>query len=580
MPSAPESRICQNCKQNFTIEPDDFGFYEKIAVPAPTWCPECRNQRRLSWRNERSLHKRKCDAPGHSEEIISMYRPGVGRVYDNAFWWGDAWDAMQYGRDYDFNKSFFQQYRELLGEVPLPNLSVINSTNSEYSNWTEFNKNCYLVFAAGLNENVRFANKSLDGKDTQDVLYIGHVELGYELVNCFNSYRLMFSANCKSCTDSAFLYECRDCNNCFGCTNLISKSYCLFNEQFSKEEYKKRLAEIDLGSFSTIQNLKKEFAERLLGGTIHRASRIVGSTNCTGNDINNSKNCKSCFDIFEDMEDSKFSVTTMKSKELYDSMGQWKMNFSYENVDNNVGTNVAFSITTYTSHDVRYCMSCHSSSNLFGCVGLRSKEYCILNKQYTPDEYRQLVEKIKIQMTNDKEFGEFFSPELSPFAYNETIAQEYFPLTKEQALAKDYRWLDPEAKHYQVTKQATDLPDHIRDVNESILTEVIGCENSPDASGSGSRPQASACTTAFKIIPQELQFYQRMNLPLPRLCPNCRHYARLAQRNPLKLWHRQCMCEQSHAHHEGKCSNEFETSYAPDRKETVYCETCYQAEVA
>ena len=34
-----------------------------------------------------------------------------------------------------------------------------------------------------------------------------------------------------------------------------------------------------------------------------------------------------------------------------------------------------------------------------------------------------------------------------------------------------------------------------------------------------------------------------------------------------------------HSHHKGKCPNEFETSYAPDRPEIVYCEQCYQAEV-
>ena len=588
-----ETKICKNCHSSFTITPDDFGFYEKIKILPPTWCPACRNQRRLSWRNERSLHKRKCDAPGHTEEMISMYAPGVGRVYDYKFWWGDEWDAMEYGRDYDFSKPFFAQFKELLSQVPVPSLSVVNSVNSDYSNWTEYNKNCYLVFAAGLNDNVRYANKSLEGKDTQDVLYIGHVELGFELVNCFNSYRLFYGLNCKSCTDSAFLYECRDCTNCFGCTNLVGKSYCMWNDQLSKDEYKRRMAEIDFASYAVVQKLKKDFAERLLT-IFHRASRIVGSTNCTGNDINNSKNCRSCFDIFEDLEDSKYSITAMKSKELYDSMGQWKMNFSCENVDNNVGTNVACSITTYTSHDARYCMSCHSSSNLFGCVGLRSKEYCILNKQYTKEDYEALKEKIIASMGD--EYGSFFPIELSPFCYNETIAQEYFTLTKAEALSKGYRWMEPEIKHYQITKQTGDLPNHIKDVDEKILSEVIGCQHAGTCN--------EQCTTAFKIIPQELQFYQRMSLPLPRLCPNCRHYQRLAQRNPLKLWHRSCMCgnrvtqnaqrvasdqtlqatrytnSATHFHGDQPCPNEFETTYAPDRKEIVYCEQCYQQEVS
>jgi hypothetical protein len=46
---------------------------------------------------------------------------------------------------------------------------------------------------------------------------------------------------------------------------------------------------------------------------------------------------------------------------------------------------------------------------------------------------------------------------------------------------------------------------------------------------------------------------------------------RIKRVNPPKLWHRKCMKE--------GCQNEFETSYAPERPEIVYCEKCYQQEV-
>ncbi len=82
-----------------------------------------------------------------------------------------------------------------------------------------------------------------------------------------------------------------------------------------------------------------------------------------------------------------------------------------------------------------------------------------------------------------------------------------------------------------------------------------------------------------------------MNLPLPRLCQNCRHYQRLKQRNPLKLWKRKCMCEElsstngiykntiRHFHDSDFCPNEFQTTYSPTRPEIVYCENCYLQEV-
>ena len=60
-----ETITCQNYKNNFVIEPEDFNFYDKIKVPAPTWCPECGLIKRLAWRGERSFFKRKCDLCGN-----------------------------------------------------------------------------------------------------------------------------------------------------------------------------------------------------------------------------------------------------------------------------------------------------------------------------------------------------------------------------------------------------------------------------------------------------------------------------------------------------------------------------------
>jgi hypothetical protein len=185
-------------------------------------------------------------------------------------------------------------------------------------------------------------------------------------------------------------------------------------------------------------------------------------------------------------------------------------------------------------------------------------------------------------------YGEFFPTELSPFGYNETVAQEYFPLGKSEVEAKGFKWREPDVRAYTITKKPDELPERITEVSDSITNEVIGCAHEGKC--------ADGCATAFRVVPQELQFYRRLHLPLPKLCPNCRHYARLAKRNPPKLWKRRCGCngatsEQrqgtgeyknsvAHFHGNALCPNEFETSYTPERKELIYCEACYQAEVA
>src|SRR3989344_273751 len=118
-----ETRACQNCKQNFTIEPDDFKFYEKMQVPPPTFCPKCRFQRRLAFLNLFNLYQRPCDLCGKNP--VSDFAPGSPyKVYCAECWWSDKWDPLDYGRDYDFSRPFFEQIKELWRDVPLLGLSI------------------------------------------------------------------------------------------------------------------------------------------------------------------------------------------------------------------------------------------------------------------------------------------------------------------------------------------------------------------------------------------------------------------------------------------------------------------------
>lgn len=547
----------------------------------------------MAWRNERALYRRKCNAPGHDEMIISIYTADQPyTVYDAKYWWSDAWDPMSYGVDYDFSKPFFKQFDELLRRVPILTLTNINSVNSDYTNFVESNKNCYLVFSGGFNENVHYADKPIESKDSLDCYILRKGEMCYECVNCFESYRLFYSKDCRTCTDSCLLSNCRSCSHCLGCANLVSKSYCIFNEQYSKEAYDKKIKELGIDNWGNLQKIKAQYYDMVAFKAIHRHATIIGSTRCTGDYIFNSKNSHYCFDIPGEVEDSKFLEWCVDVKDIYDNVGLYKDSLSYENVDNNRVNNNIGTVTIYDSAYTYYDVNCHNCNNIFGCTGLRKKEYCILNKQYTKEEYQELLPKIVKHMSDmpyvDKKgrvykYGDFFPTELSPFAYNDTIAQEYFPITAEEAAEKGFVWRHPEAKKYDITMPVEKIPDRIADVGDGVLDHVLGCSHAGKCE--------DQCTTAFKIIPSELQLYRKLNIPLPRLCPNCRHYERLRQRNPMQLWHRKCQCAGAksengvyqntakHQHGDGRCHNEFETSYAPDRKEIVYCEQCYQAEV-
>lgn len=142
---------CKNCQRQFPVAEDDVKFYAKMEVPSPTLCPFCRQQRRLAFRNEINLFYRRCDKTG--AQILSMYEQGSPyKIYDQTEWWKDDWDPLAFGRDFDFGRSFFEQYQELRLAVPRMSLNCIANENSYFTNYAWRDKDSYLVTTADLNE--------------------------------------------------------------------------------------------------------------------------------------------------------------------------------------------------------------------------------------------------------------------------------------------------------------------------------------------------------------------------------------------------------------------------------------------
>lgn len=583
--SQEENKQCQNCKKNFTIEPEDFGFYEKIKVPLPTFCPECRLIRRLSFRNEKSLYRNECKKCRQS--IVSVFSKDSDMlVYCRFCWWGDGWNGLEYGVYFNENKNFFSQLNNLLHKTPVSNLFGLYTTliNSEYTNLVGHLKNCYMVTHSDSNEDCLYGSVLGNCKNSVDNTMLSDSELCYENVDCQKCYQTLYSVDCASCLNVFFCQNCVDCADCVGCVNLRGKKFHIFNEPYSKEEYQKKIKEFKLNSHKQISKIKEKannFWKKFPQKYIHERQ----NNNVSGDYIYNSKNAHDSFIAYA-LEDSRFCAFVTqgaKTTNCYDFTHYGiSADLLYECLQvGDIVSNIKFSWYIITnSNNIEYSMFCVGCNNCFGCVGLKKKQYCILNKQYSKGEYEILVEKIKKHMDKmpyaDKRgivyrYGEFYPIEFSPFGYNATTAQEFFSLKKEEANKKGYNWKEPEKKNYKIDILPENLPDTIDNVDEKILSKVIDCEHKGLCN--------ETCMTAFKIISEEFQFYKRMNLPLPRLCSNCRHYQRNRFRNPMKLWRRTCMCDKKHNNHEGHCEVEFETSYAPDRPEIVYCEKCYQQEV-
>lgn len=575
---------CQNCKAEFRIESEDFTFYEKMQVPPPTWCPDCRFQRRLSWRNERGFFHNTCAKCG--KKILSVYSSDSGIVvYCRPCWWSDDWDGLDYGVDFDPGRPFFEQMRDLLHRVPLPDLFGLYTTleNSEYTNMVGYLKNCYFLTMADWDENCSYGSNLFHCKDSLDCLMLYESELCYEAINCHGCYKTMFSIDCDNCTDVLFLKNCTGCSDCIGCVNLKNKQYCIFNEQLSENEYRRQARQYLPSSRSSItatRTTAKNFWKTFPNKHIHEQH----TENVTGDYVYNSVNTHDSF-IVQDMEHSRYCALVLpgKTTECYDHT-HYGINASLmvETLQcGNQASNIRFSwFTIIDVMNIEYGIFNIGAKDSFGNVGIKKRQYCILNKQYSKAEYEKLRAEIIGQMKTlpyrDSRgivhaYGDFFPTDMSPFAYNVSGAQEFYPLDKERAVHLGYRWdTQPQSSHA-ITLPCATIPDSSDTINADILNEIIECEHVGVC--------AERCSGAFKILARDVKFYREMNLPLPSLCPNCRHYQRILKRNPHTLFIRTCMCDKTNHAHGGSCTKELKTTYAPERPEIVYCTECYTAEI-
>ncbi len=562
-----EAKICQNCKQSFIIEPADFSFYEKLKIPPPTFCPQCRFQRRLMFRNERVFYKRDCEMCGKS--VVARFAPERGyHVYCQPCWWSDKWDGTDYGMDYDPAKGFFEQLKELSLRTPHSSLVSDYSTlvNSDYVNHAGAAKNCYFIFNADYCDNVAYAANCVHAKDALDLNIVEGCELCYECINCVKCFNAYFSEDCTSSSNIYFSKDCVGCSNCFGCVGLRNKQYCWFNESVGKEEFAKRFTEARCDSRQAIKKWRQE-ADAAWLKIPRKFFHGTHNVNVSGDYINESKNSHDMYQC-QYVEDSRYVqfVTLPAAKDVYDYT-EWGAGAELICDAIAVGENARnvqyCSLVWSGTENAQYSFQAHSCRNIFGCFNLKKKEYCILNKQYSKSEYESLRKKIIADLDahpyrdragREWKYGEFLPYDLSPYAYNETHAIQYYPLDKEAVLSRGWDWQDQKANQHTITMPAENIPDSIMNTDESILKEVLGCAN---------------CGKAYRLIPNELSLLKRFSLPVPEKCPDCRHMDRMGRINPPRLWDRQC----------AKCGTGIRTSYAPSRPEIVYCEQCYQREM-
>ncbi len=510
-----ERRTCAVSWTEFPIYSSDDAFYAKISptfdgkkfpIPRPTLCPEERQRRRLLFRNERKLYKRKCDATW--ESIVSIYSPDKAyTVYHKDYWWSDNRDWTEYWVVFDATKSFLWQFKDFYAKVPRCSLSLMKNENTEYGNDVEQAKNCYMIFNCWDIEDSYYASAvGPQCRDVVDSYWVNYSDIVYEGVYLVRCHNVFFSSYCNDCSFCSYCVDCQSCQNCYDCHGLLNKQYCINNIQYTAETYQDALASYK------IQDTQRGC----------KVDRIVRSQKVYGNNMIDSWECMFCYWMVG-CHDCKYTTDGLNFDTASDTTNcGTESTHVYESIWTYFVTYSWFTIGCNGLSRSWYCIDCFSCNDCFWCIGLRNKSYCIFNKQYTKEDYEKEVAMIINTMQKTWERWVFFDPALSSFGYNETVADEYMPLDVASAKQKWYLWLD---SNYDPAIPPTSKVIYGRDYDdagrEDLLNDdkICNCIFICEESG---RP--------FRVIAQEVAFYKKHKLQIPTLHPDVRHLKRIEKR--------------------------------------------------
>lgn len=551
-----ERRTCRISGQKFPIFRGEVELLQKlsctigtqtITLPLPTICPEERKRRRLTFRNTQVLYNDICDFS--QKKTISRFHPDSKlKVYTNDIWSGDNRNPKDYGKEIDWGESSISQIDELIHSTPYQNLlgspgNVAN--NSVYTNATADVVDCYLIFDAHDVEKSCYSRRISDSKHMVDCLRTIDSEYCYECNNCSKLYECMYCTDTNSSDHCCFMQSCQDCHFCIGCVNLIGKQYYLYNQPSTKEAYEQEVIRIK----SEWRTTNKQF-EELKNISIKASNTMINAEWSCGSNIQHSQNVY-CSDSCRHDNNIRYCSDVVDAQDCMDVDGYGHNSFLMYN-SNQVGR---YSSHIYCSSNVGrgeylfYCVEVKKSHHCFGCVNMKDASYCIFNKQYTKEEREQIVPKIINKMMEEQTWWESIDPCYSPFPYNDTDAQDIFPVSMSssdygtaQCILSDENLIpakiQQEGNTICNTKRRTrnqeinipdgaetiswsQLPIDSNAISDDILKKVVICESS-------GRP--------FRITPLELAFYRKFWLPIPRIHPDIR-YEHRKKRSPDKKLH-------------------------------------------
>lgn len=591
-----ERKICKASGEEFPIFQKERELLDKISpviwgkkysLPSPKYCYWVRMLKRHIFRNEKNFSYATCSKTGKKE--VSIIHEWIRKIINTKDRYEE--DFFQYWVSYSGN--FEQDIKKLFETVPYLPRRVLTSENSEYCNQAWDEKNCYLCIGWQNSENCMYSTYEVMSKYVFDSYAIVKSEIVYNSIHVFNSMKSFFSNYLLNCYNVWFGHDLKNCKNVLFGFWLTDKEYIYKDIQYTKEEWEKIFDTYKqkIKTINWVKELQKEFKE-FVNLHPHKWVNNTNAENSIGTQINNTKNM--IFGFWTDDNNDSFYCgiqgrsqnvidveASSMSEMIYNSIGSTKMYGSMVEVGN-----------FWELKNSYYGLYVWWGSNILWCFWLINQEYCILNKKYSKEERELLAQKIAKELQSKGKRGEFFDTELSPFPYNDTVTNKYFPIknikTNNEIQTINPNWigtveiLEPEkfisnaildlwgeekfkikrrTKNQEINLpekvkaiKVNEVPDNIDDVQQDILNKVVLCEVT-------GRP--------FRIMKLELDFHKQYGLALPTRYPEYRDEQRFTILPSRFLDLVTCQ----------KCWKETICEYKSIYEYKIRCEECYNKEM-
>lgn len=553
----PGERICPISGEKWMLTQKEIDLYKRFNVSPSKYSPLTRMKLINGYFAIFDVWYNKHAETG--KPMISTTHPSTGiKVLSDEEWFTK--DCIDRGLEIKSDISIFDQIHELMLSVPLAaSYNYVPAENS-IAFISLGDQNSYFVLACK-SKHCFYSMNAYDAEDSAEVALANNVRNCYNIVHSARLYDCKFARESYDCIDCSFVFDCRNSEHCFGAVNQRNKKYIFFNEQLTKQEWEEKVQAIDLSSYKVRQEYERRFKE-LMKEAVWPENFNVHSDDSTGEYIDNSTNVQNSFNVVKGSRNLDYTsyVVSTPCNDCYYVSGLFGSSDSYYGIGVGQSSGAKFTLSVCMNCiDVEYCSSCYDCENCFGCVGLRRKKFCILNTQYTEEEYWKKLDEIKSTMLDRGEYGDMPSMKFSTQYWNGSGATVLFGATKEECLKLGAIDVEPGADG---AEGAAIDPKVIRSIE--AIPDKIDADNKKDQIGVPFMDEVFG--RRFAYLAPELDLYEKLKIASPRKHPTARMHDLYQEMNSALREVVQCAA----------CEKEIEiaqNTHYPDRK--IYCKPCY-----